>query len=85
MKRLCVYCGSNPGKDPAYVGAGSELGRSLAARSIGLVYGGRGLGVMGAVADGVMAARGEAVGSIPSDLLKQETHHTGLTELKIVE
>ena len=85
LKRLCVYCGSNPGKDPAYVAAGSELGRSLAARSIGLVYGGSRLGVMGAVADGVTAAGGEAVGIIPSDLLKKETPHTGLTELKIVD
>lgn len=85
MKRLCVYCGSNPGKDPAYVDAGVHLGRSLAAQSIGLVYGGASSGVMGAVADGVTAAGGEAVGVIPRDLLKKETPHSALTELKVVD
>lgn len=85
MKKLCVYCGSNPGKDPAYVTAGKRLGKFLAAESIGLVYGGASSGVMGAVADGITAAGGDAVGIIPSDLLKKETPHSGLTELNVVD
>lgn len=84
MKRLCVYCGSNLGRDPAYASAGTSLGKSLAKESIGLVYGGASLGIMGAVADGVTAAGGEAVGIIPSDLLKKEIAHSKLTELKVV-
>ena len=80
-----MYCGSNPGKNPAYVAAGEQLGKSLAANSIDLVYGCASLGVMGAVADGVTTGGGEAIGIIPSDLLKKETPHPELTELKVVD
>ena len=85
MKRLCVYCGSNAGRNPGYLAAAKNLGESLAARGIGLVYGGSGFGVMGAVADGVTAGGGEATGIIPRDLLKKETPHNGLADLKIVD
>lgn len=85
MKRLCVYCGSNPGRNPAYVAAGIRLGESLAANAVGLVYGGASLGVMGAVADGVTAGEGEVIGIIPNDLLHKETPHGKLTELRVVD
>lgn len=85
MKRLCVYCGANPGRNPGYLAAAKHLGKSLAAKGIGLVYGGSSLGVMGAVADGATAGGGETIGIIPRDLLKKETPHTGLAELKIVD
>ena len=58
MKRICVYCGSNPGKLPAYREAGRLLGNELANRGLGLVYGGASVGVMGAVADGVLEKGG---------------------------
>ena len=54
MKRICVYCGSNPGRQPIYREAAAALGRELVARNIGLVYGGASIGVMGAVADAVL-------------------------------
>ena len=84
MKRICVYCGANPGRNPGYVMAAKHLGESLAVNGIGLVYGGSGLGIMGAVADGVTGKGGEATGIMPRDLLKKETPHSELAELKIV-
>ena len=84
MKRVCVYCGSNPGRNPAYAAAAGELGRVLVARGIGLVYGGASMGIMGAVADAVTSQGGEAIGIIPEDLLKKESPHQGLAELKVV-
>lgn len=84
MKNLCVYCGSSPGKDPAFLEAGRELGRLLVARGIGLVYGGAGIGVMGAVADAVLAGGGRAIGIIPEALAIREVAHAGLTEQHVV-
>lgn len=67
-KRICVMCGSSLGRDPAYVLAAQALGRTLAARGIGIVYGGAGVGLMGALADAACAASGEVVGVITPDL-----------------
>ena len=85
MKRLAVYCGSSMGTDPAFVETAHVLGRIMAARGIGLVYGGGRLGLMGVVADAVMKSGGEAYGVIPRALIDLEVAHTGLTELHVVE
>ncbi|TWB41973.1 LOG family protein [Nitrospirillum pindoramense] len=84
MKRLCVFCGSSPGFDPQYLEAARGLGRTLAAADIGLVYGGASVGLMGAVADAVMAAGGQVIGVIPESLKKKEIAHAGLTDLRVV-
>ncbi|MFC6989163.1 TIGR00730 family Rossman fold protein [Haloplanus sp. GCM10025708] len=84
MDRVCVYCGSNPGRDPAYVESATAFGEALVARDVGLVYGGGHVGMMGAIADAVLDAGGEAVGVIPEALADQEEAHTGLTELHVV-
>jgi hypothetical protein len=84
MKRICVFCGSSPGRDPAYRAAAVALGRVLAARGHGLVYGGGRVGLMGALADAVLQAGGEAIGVIPRALQDREIGHTGLTDLRIV-
>lgn len=84
MKRICVYCGSSPGRNPAYLHAAAELGRRLAARRIGLIYGGAGVGMMGAIADAVLDAGGEAIGIIPEALAVKEVAHAGLTEQHVV-
>ena len=62
MKSLCVFCGSSPGRDPAYAQAARDLGARLASRQIRLVYGGGNVGLMGAVADGCLEAGGEVIG-----------------------
>ncbi len=85
MNRLCVYCGSSPGRSPEYVEAAVELAEALVEREIGLVYGGASVGVMGALADAVLEAGGEAVGIIPEALEAREITHPGLTELHVVE
>jgi uncharacterized protein (TIGR00730 family) len=82
--RVCVYAGSNPGSDPAYAEATRALGAELAARGIGLVYGGGKVGLMGVMADTVLAAGGEAIGVMPQALIEREIGHPGLTELKVV-
>ena len=83
-QRVCVFAGSGDGKRPEYREAASVLGRELAERGIGLVYGGSGRGLMGAAADAALAAGGEAVGVIPEALLGLEQFHRELTELHIV-
>jgi uncharacterized protein (TIGR00730 family) len=85
IKRVCVFCGSSPGRDPRYLNAATEVGQSLAARGIGLVYGGGDVGLMGAIADAVLAAGGEVIGVIPEGLLEREVGHRGLTELRVVD
>jgi uncharacterized protein (TIGR00730 family) len=85
MKRVCVFCGSSPGVRPEYVEAARELGGLLAARGIGLVYGGARVGLMGAVADAVLAGGGEAIGVIPRALVSKEVAHQGLTALHVVD
>lgn len=84
MKRLCVYCGSNPGRLPIYREAAAELGRELVRRDIALVYGGASIGVMGAVADAVLESGGEVIGVIPESLAVREVAHNGLSELIVV-
>jgi hypothetical protein len=84
IKRVCVFCGSSFGIRPAYREAAQRLGRLLASRGIGLVYGGGCVGLMGAVADAVMAAGGEAIGVIPDSLMRREVGHRGLTKLHVV-
>src|SRR5215210_5562364 len=84
MDRLCVFCGSSSGRDPAYSVLAAQLGRALAQRRIGLVYGGGRVGLMGVLADAALAAGGEAIGVIPQDLMDREVGHGGLTELHVV-
>ena len=83
-QRICVFAASSDGRRPEYREAASALGRELAERGIGLVYGGSGRGLMGAAADAALAAGGEAIGVIPEGLLELETQHRNLTELHIV-
>ncbi|MEE4300077.1 MAG: TIGR00730 family Rossman fold protein [Pseudomonadales bacterium] len=85
LRSLCVYCGSSPGRLPAYVEAADAFGRLLATRGIRLVYGGGRTGLMGAVADGALAAGGEVLGIIPRGLVEKEVGHTGLTERQVVD
>ena len=85
MRGLCVYCGSSPGRRPLFLAAAREMGRELADQGIGLVYGGGSVGLMGELADTVLAAGGEVVGVIPQFLVDAEVAHTGLTELVVVE
>jgi uncharacterized protein (TIGR00730 family) len=84
MKRVCVFCGSSPGKGTFYVEAAASVGRTFARRGIGLVYGGGSVGLMGAVADGALAAGGEVVGVIPRALQLRELAHGKLSELHVV-
>jgi hypothetical protein len=84
VKRVCVYCGSSVGRDPRYREAATALGKSLARRGIGLVFGGGSVGLMGVLADAVLAEGGSAVGVIPHGLLAREVGHRGLTELREV-
>lgn len=84
MRRLCVYAGASTGNDPAHERAARSLGELLAANGIGLVYGGASIGLMGAVADVVLEAGGEAIGVIPTGLRRREVAHDGLTELRTV-
>jgi uncharacterized protein (TIGR00730 family) len=84
MNRLCVFCGSSPGRDPAYLAVAAELGTLLAKRRIGLVYGGASIGLMGALADAAQAAGGEVIGVIPHALVEWEVAHAGLADLRIV-
>jgi uncharacterized protein (TIGR00730 family) len=82
--RICVYCGSNPGRGEAYTAAARKLGALLAAQGIGLVYGGASVGTMGTVADAAMRSGGEVIGVLPRALQERELAHTGLSELHIV-
>lgn len=81
MRRICVYCGSSSGSRPVYTAAASELARALTEAGLGLVYGGARVGLMGTLADAVLAAGGEVHGVIPECLSDVELMHTGLTEL----
>lgn len=84
MKRLCVFCGANGGRDPVYRAAAQALGALLAREGVGLVYGGASIGLMGAVADAARAAGGEVIGVIPRALMKREIAHAGLADLRVV-
>jgi uncharacterized protein (TIGR00730 family) len=85
MNRLCVFCGSSAGNDPAFVDAARKLGRALAEAGIGLVYGGGRAGLMGVLADAALAAGGEVIGVIPQALVNRELAHRGCTTLHVVD
>ncbi len=84
MKSVCVFCGGNPGRDPAYLAAAARLGAELATSGLALVYGGATVGLMGAVADAAIAHGGEVVGVIPDFIAGREIAHLGVTRLEIV-
>ncbi|CAN5424997.1 TIGR00730 family Rossman fold protein [soil metagenome] len=84
MKRLAVYCGSATPADPIYIESARMVGRTLAQRGIGVVYGGGRLGLMGAVADAALEAGGAVIGVIPEALVDAEVAHRGCTELHVV-
>ncbi len=84
IKRICVFCGSSSGSKPQYVEMARKLGRTLARRGVGLVYGGGSIGLMGALADGALAAGGEVIGVIPKALQLRELAHARLTSLHVV-
>ncbi|MCA9522547.1 MAG: TIGR00730 family Rossman fold protein, partial [Myxococcales bacterium] len=75
MRRICVFCGSSLGADPAYVEAARALGALLCDEGIGLVYGGASVGLMGIVCDSVLARGGDAIGVLPRHLLQREVGH----------
>ncbi len=85
MKNVVVFCGSRPGRDPAWLAAAQAMGRGLAAAGIRLVYGGGRVGLMGAVADAVLEAGGEVLGIIPEFLTRWEVAHERVTELVVTD
>jgi uncharacterized protein (TIGR00730 family) len=84
-KRVCVFCGSKAGVQPVYAAAAAELGRLLVQHDAGLVFGGGHIGLMGVIADAVLAAGGEVIGVIPQALVDKELAHPGVREMHIVE
>ena len=85
MERVLVFCGSSTGRRPEYAETALRLGRLLAQRELGLVYGGASIGLMGAIADAVLEAGGEVTGVITQRLVDAEIPHDGLTEKRVVE
>lgn len=85
MKRICVYCGSSFGENPIYVETARAMGEAIAKRGDELVYGGGKVGLMGTVADAVLAAGGRVIGIMPKFLVDKEIAHKGLTELRVVD
>ena len=84
MKRICVFCGSNKGAKPAYIEAAKSLGKVLVKKNIGLIYGGGKVGLMGVIADEVLASGGEVIGVIPQSLVNREVAHQNVTQMHIV-
>ena len=84
MKNICVYCGSSPGRRPEYLQAAQALATELVSQDIGLVYGGASIGVMGAVADAVLAGGGRVTGVIPEVLAVREVPHPNVTKMHVV-
>jgi uncharacterized protein (TIGR00730 family) len=84
MRRICVFCGASPGARPEYAQATTELARLLVADGIGVVYGGGGVGLMGALADAVLAEGGEITGVIPRALVDREIAHPEVTDMRVV-
>ncbi|WP_187264442.1 LOG family protein [Pontibacter beigongshangensis] len=85
MKSLGVFCGANIGANKAYALAADKLGRLMVAQGISLVFGGGKVGLMGAIAESVLAGGGKAIGVIPQSLVDREEAHMGLTELHVVQ
>jgi uncharacterized protein (TIGR00730 family) len=84
VERICVFCGASPGARPVYRQAAGELARLLARNGIGVVYGGGGVGMMGALADAVIAAGGEITGVIPRSLVDREIAHRDVSDMRVV-
>jgi len=84
MKSICVYCGSNAGSKPVYAERAAALGQRIAGEGLTLVYGGGNVGLMGIVADAVLAAGGQVTGVIPEQLVNWEVAHKGVTRLEVV-
>jgi hypothetical protein len=82
--RICVFCGSSTGRSQQYVSAARTVGRQLARRGVGLVYGGAQVGTMGVLANAALDAGGEVIGVIPAHLVDREIAHTGLSDLHVV-
>jgi uncharacterized protein (TIGR00730 family) len=84
MQRVCVFCGASPGARPEYAEATVKVARLLVADGIGVVYGGGGVGLMGALADAVLAEGGEIIGVIPRALMDREIAHRGVVDMRVV-
>jgi len=84
VRRLCVFTGSSVGTRPAYAASARALAAAMLARGIGLVYGGGSIGLMGVLADAVLAGGGEVIGVIPGPLATREIAHQGLADLRVV-
>jgi uncharacterized protein (TIGR00730 family) len=84
IRRLAIFCGSNPGTRPEYVKGARALGALLANRGIGVVYGGSSVGLMSAVAESVLDELGDIIGVIPRMLVEREVAHKTLSDLRIV-
>jgi uncharacterized protein (TIGR00730 family) len=84
MKRLCVFCGSSRGSRPEYADDARRLGQAMARAGLTLVFGAGHVGLMGVLADAVLAEGGQAIGVIPRMLVEKELAHQGLTELHVV-
>jgi uncharacterized protein (TIGR00730 family) len=84
IRRICVFCGSSPGRSEGFAALAAALGRALAAQGLTLVYGGASVGLMGRLADTVLDAGGTAIGVIPQALVDLEVAHGGLSELRVV-
>jgi uncharacterized protein (TIGR00730 family) len=85
MSRICVFCGSHTGSDPAYAEMARQAAQAIVAAGYGVVYGGGGVGLMKIVADAALAAGGEVIGVIPHALARTENAHQGLTALHVVD
>jgi len=84
ISTLCVYCGSRVGNRETFRAEAERLGRMMAERGIGLIYGGGAIGIMGVMADAVLDAGGRVIGIIPEHLERTEVGHRGVTELMVV-
>lgn len=84
LRRVCVFCGSRTGASPQFRHAAAALARELTSRDIGLVYGGGAVGLMGVLADAVLARGGQVIGVIPKALAARELAHAGLSDLRVV-
>jgi uncharacterized protein (TIGR00730 family) len=85
MKAVCVFCGSSAGRDPSFRQTATAAGTAIARAGLSVVYGGGKVGLMGAVADGTLAAGGRVIGVMPRSLIEREIAHAGLSELHVVE
>src|SRR5437879_4277689 len=84
MKRICVFCGSRSGDNPDYADGARRFGEALAARGLGLVFGGGHIGLMGVLADAVLQGNGEVIGVIPQALVDKELAHPSVKDMRIV-